>query len=156
MMVKIIKTIWVASCLLLIGSGCSISYSVDQSSESIGQSLDSISASFESITSISTSSGSGKKEVTAALARFKEDIAALTRVFTNSDSGAIQFETELGELSEQYGVLDWEHEADVFVTIGTTLGEAGITEQELDNLGFLQGALFRNNYHSIIAGLQQT
>ena len=146
----------VVSCLFLIGSGCSISYSVDQSSESIGQSLDSISASFESITSISTSSGSGKKEVTAALARFKEDIAALTRVFTKSDSGAAQFETELGELSEHYGVLDWEQEADVFVTIGTTLGEVGITEQELDNLDFLQGAIFRNNYHSIVTGLQQT
>ena len=156
MIVKKLNRLYVISCLLVIGSGCSISYSVDQSSESIGQSLDSISASFESITSISTSSGSGKKEVTAALARFKEDIAALTRVFTNSDGGSAQFETELGELSEQYGVLDWEHETGVFVTIGMTLGEVGITEQELESLGFLQGAIFRNNYHSIKAGLQQT
>ena len=141
---------------LLIGSGCSISYSVDQSSESIAQSLDSISGSFESITSISTSSGSGKQEVAEAMQRFKEDIAALTHVFLKTENDApYLFEKQLGEVAQQYGILDWENDPQIYFAIGGALRESGIHEAELDGLTMLQSSVMKQNKVQILEGYQE-
>lgn len=124
--------------LFLCSAGCSISYSIDQSSDSITKSSDSISASFDSLTSISTSSSSEKKDVQAALQRFRDDISGLTRFFLNSDQGGDDFERQLGEIAMYYGVADWEHEPMIFLAIGTGLRDSGLTRTEIDDISFLQ------------------
>ena len=142
--------------ILLIGSGCSISYSVDQSSESIAQSLDSISGSFESITSISTSSGSGKQDVAKAMQRFREDIAALTHVFLKKENDEPYiFEQQLAEVAQQYGILDWENEPQIYFAIGGALRLSGINEAELDSLTLLQSSVMKRNKSQILDGYQE-
>lgn len=148
-MIKLVITLfW----LFLSSTGCSISYSVDQSSDSVTKSSDSISASFDSITSISTSSGSEKKDVQAALQRFRDDISGLTRLFLNSDQGGHDFERQLGEIAMHYGVADWEHEPMIFLAIGTGLRDSGITRTQIGTISFLQTPVLQQHHKLIENG----
>jgi len=143
-------------CILLSGSGCSISYSVDQSSDSITQSSDSISASFESFTSISTSSsGGGQKSVEAALQRFKDDVMGLTRLFLENGEGSAEFQRELTHVAMGYGILDWEREQMTFEAIGNGLREGGLHEKDIDNVSFLQTPALKQNRYRIMEGFHQ-
>ncbi|MEE4165671.1 MAG: putative lipoprotein [Desulfocapsaceae bacterium] len=151
----VIKRILLSGCILLAGSGCSISYSVDQSSDSISQSLDSISASFDSFTSISTSSGSEKKDVEAALQRFSDDVKGLTRIFLGNAQGPDDFERQLANIARNYGILDWEHEPLAFAAIGSSLRECGVAEKEITNVAFLQSAALKQNHDRIVEGFEK-
>jgi len=151
----LVRRLLLLGCTLLVGSGCSISYSVDQSSESIAQSSDSISASFESFTSISTSSGSGQKEVQAALQRFKDDVRGLTRVFLNNGDGSDNFERELTIVAMHYGILDWESEPMTFEAIGSGLRDSGLAEDDIQSVSFLQAPVLQQNRNYIMEGFQE-
>ena len=150
-----IRSLLLLGCTLLVCSGCSISYSIDQSSESITQSSDSISASFTSFTSISTSSGSGQKSVEAALQRFRDDVRGLTRVFLDSDDGSDDFERELSNVAMHYGILDWESEPMTFEAIGNGLRDGGLVEDAIQRLSFLQTPVLKQNRNRIMEGFQE-
>jgi len=137
---------------VLIGSGCSISYSVEQSSDSVAGSIDSISTSFDSFGSFSTSSGSGKKEVQAALLRFKDDIRALTLVFLQQEQQTDYFERQVGSIAKQYGLMDWEREPVTFMAIGSGLRQGGVTEPEISRISFLQSSVMIKNRRIIQEG----
>jgi len=149
-----LRLLLLAGTLLLLPS-CSISYSVEQSSDSIAGSLDSISASFESFTSISTSSGSEKEEVEAALQRFKEDIKGLTRVSLAGKDDHENFERQVSEVAMQYGILDWEHEPSACMAIGNGLREGGVAEPDIPDVSLLQGSLLKKRYGCILKGYQE-
>ena len=141
--------------LLFAGSGCSISYSVDQSSESVSQSLDSISASFDSFTSISTSSGSEKNSVQAALQRFSDDVRGLTRIFLDSTQDSDDFERQLADVARQYGIFDWEHESITFEAIGNSLRQSGVSEADIAHVIFLQTPVLKQNRNRILEGFRE-
>ena len=140
---------------LLFLTSCSISYSVEGSSDSIAGSLDSISASFESFTSISTSSGSEKEEVEAALLRFKEDIKGLTRVSLASRDNHEIFERQITEVAMQYGILDWEYVPATCMAIGNGLREGGVAESDIADVSLLQDSLLMKRYGCILKGYQE-
>ena len=150
-----IRSLLLLGCTLLVGSGCSISYSIDQSSESMTQSSDSISASFDSFTSISTSSGGGQKPVQEALQRFRDDVKGLTRVFLNSGDGSDNFERELSTVAMHYGILDWEREPMTFEAIGKGLRDGGLSEEEIPRVSFLQAPVLQKNRNYIMEGFQE-
>ena len=149
-----LRLLFLVGTLLLLNS-CSISYSIEGSSDSIAGSLDSISASFESFTSISTSSGSGKEEVEAALIRFKEDIMGLTQVSLASNDDHENFERQVTEVAMQYGILDWEHEPTTCMAIGTGLREGGVAEADISDVSLVQGSLLKKRHGCILKGYQE-
>ena len=149
------KIIFLSGILLFAGSGCSVSYSVDGSSESVSQSLDSISASFDSFTSLSTSSGSEKKDVQPALQRFRDDVRGLIRIFLNTPQDFDNFERQLADIARQYGVFDWEHEPLTFEAIGTSLRQSGLAEADIVHLSFLQTPALKKNRERILEGFRQ-
>lgn len=142
-------------CIFMAGSGCSLSYSIDQSSESITQSSDSISVSFESFGSISTSSAQTQASVQAALQRFKDDVKGLTRVFLDNDEGSDEFERELTNVAMNYGILDWEREPTTFEAIGNGLRDGGLHENDIQNISFLQTPTLKENRIRIMEGFQE-
>lgn len=150
-----VRRLLLLGCTLLVGSGCSMSYSIDQSSESIKQSSDSISASFESFTSISTSSGGGQKQVETALQRFQDDVKGITRVFLNNGDGSDNFERELTAVAMNYGILDWESEPMTFEAIGSGLRDGGLAEEDIQSVSFLQAPALQQNRNYIMEGFQE-
>lgn len=153
---KVVRGFFLSGCALLAGAGCSLSYSVDQSSDSVSHSLDSISASFDSFTSISTSSGSEKKDVQAALQRFADDVKGLTRIFVDDTHGSDNFERQLAGVAMQYGILDWEHEPITFAAIGSGLRQSGIDEADIAHVSFLQTPVLQQNRNRILEGFRAT
>lgn len=145
MIKQIIQSIVLGSLAAIIFSGCSISYSVDASS-------DSIAASSGSITSFSDSSGSGKEEAEAALQRFQDDIKGLTLLFLQDNGAANDFERQLGKVATSYGIVDWENEAATYNAIGSGLRQFGIEEPEVGVQPFLHTAIMRHHRDLIAQG----
>ncbi len=134
-----------AALALFALSGCSMSYSVNQSSDSLSQSSDSISAS-------SSSSGSSGDNVAAALGHFLDDIRALAGVWTNKQQETTTFESELGALALSYGIGDWESESRVFYAIGQGLRQAGTDRNGISDQPFLQSDVMMQNSGLIVSG----
>ena len=132
--------------LVMFVSGCSVSYSVEKSSDSISESLDSISASFDSFSNSSASGG----EETAQWNRFVDDIGALVRTWVLDSSEPDEFEFLLGDLALSYGITDWENEPAVFTAIGSGLRRAGVDAEALERQPFLQLEVMRKNYDAIL------
>ena len=151
----VVGGLFLSGLLLFSGSGCSISYSVDQSSDSVSQSLDSISAIFDSFTSVSTSSGSEKKDVQAALQRFRDDVKGLTRIFIDDTHDSDNFERQLADVAMQYGILDWEHEPTTFEAIGISLRQNGVAETDIAHVSFLQTPVLKQNRNRILEAFRQ-
>lgn len=148
MIKQIVQYIILGSLTAVIISGCSISYSVDASS-------DSIAASSSSITSFSDSSGSGKEEVEAALQRFQDDIKGLTLLFLQNDGAPRDFERQLGIVATSYGIVDWENEAATYYAIGSGLWQFGIEEPEVGVQPFLHTAIMRHHRDLIAQGYRR-
>jgi hypothetical protein len=134
---------------LLALTGCSISYSLEKSSDSISESLDSISASFDSF---SSSSGGGEEEVTALLDRFQNDVSGLTRIWVREDRAPGDFETSVSQLALQYGIVDWEGSPEAFHAIGSGLRQAGVDTADISRQPILQSNLMKMNETFIVAG----
>ena len=136
-------------CMLLALAGCSISYSVEKSSDSISESLDSISASFGSF---SDSSGGGEEEAAAQMRRFSIDVSSLTRISVEQGAEPGDFERQISDLAMRYGITDWQSEPLAFTSIGNGLHQAGIARAELSRQPFLQSSLMQRNDTLITAG----
>jgi len=137
-----------AAFTLFAVSGCSISYSLTQSSDSLTNSSDSISGSFTS----STSSGG---DAAAALGHFLDDVSGLAAAWTNSLpelAGSAEFEHELGSLALNYGIVDWESDLRVYYAIGQGVRQAGSDRQAIGDQPFLQSGLMKKNSSLIISG----
>lgn len=126
-------------------SGCSISYSIDQSSDSLAQSSDSISNS-------SHSSGSSGNEVAAAFGHFLDDVSGLVAVWTMTPAKTTTFESELGALAMRYGITDWESESRLFYAIGEGLRAVGADINGIASQPFLQSGIMKQNSAFIISG----
>ena len=129
-------------------SGCSISYSLTQSSDSLTNSSDSISGSFTS----STSSGG---DTAAALGHFLDDVSGLAAAWTNSSRESAErseFEHELGSLALSYGIVDWESVSRVYYAIGQGVRQAGSGRHAVGDQPFLQSGLMKKNSSLISSG----
>jgi hypothetical protein len=131
--------------LALIGSGCSISYSFEKSS-------DSIAASSDSLFSSSTSSGGSEKEVQAAMQRYSDDVKGLTASYSRENGDAYTFERQLGSLARSYGLTDWQGEASTYQAIGVGLRQAGVKRDALRGTPFLQSSAIKENFGWIVEG----
>ena len=145
MIKQIAQRIILGSLAVIIFSGCSISYSVDSSS-------DSISASSDSLTSFSSSSGSGKEEVEAALQRFQDDIKGLTLLFLQNNGAPRDFERQLGIVATSYGIVDWENEVATYHGIGSGLRQFGVEKPDVGVQPFLHTAIMQHHRDLITQG----
>ena len=117
-----------ASLALVLGAGCSFSYS----SKSIS---DSISGSSESISDSSTSSSpADDKPAAEPEALYREDVRNLTAAYVRQGGDAASFQRGLGAIARQHGVSDWEASPATWTGVGEGLRGAAASPQQRDAL----------------------
>ncbi len=139
--------------LLLAGSllqaGCSISYSLEKSSDSVSTSLD-------SITSISTSSSGGEeseeKKVSETATVYEEDIAAVTVLYVSQEKNNDEFQRNVAGIAKNHGITDWEQEESTFLAMGKGLRRAGVAEDSIGNLPYFRSIAGSSNYSLLVKG----
>ncbi|HID70521.1 MAG TPA: putative lipoprotein [Desulfobacterales bacterium] len=135
--------------LLTLQTGCSVSYSLEQSSDSVSTSLDSLT----SITSISTSSAGGDEEKVSATAQiYKEDVAAATVLYISGGKNNTKFQRQVTSIARNHGISDWEKETSTFIGMGMGLRRAGITEDSIVDIPYFHSVADGSNYSRIIEG----
>ncbi|AGF77271.1 hypothetical protein UWK_00691 [Desulfocapsa sulfexigens DSM 10523] len=135
----------------LIQTGCSISYSLEKSSDSVSASLDSIT----SITSISTSSSGGSEEeakINATGTVYEEDVAAVTVLYVSREKTTDDYQRQVTAIAKNHGISDWEQEESTFLAMGKGLRRAGVSEDSITNLPFFRSIAKSSNYSSVIKG----
>ncbi len=137
--------------LALIQTGCSISASVESSSDSISTSL-------ESITSISTSSSGSseddeKEKVEQTTSLYEEDIAALTVLYVRNQNDD-EFKRQITDTAGTHGINDWEQEAATFNAMGVGLKRAGISEDEIKTMPYFQDMNKKSQYNQVMEGFK--
>lgn len=131
--------------LTLVNSGCSISYSLETSSDSIATSSD-------SFFSISRSSGGSEKEVEAALQRYSDDVSGLTVSYFRENGDTYTFERQLGSIARSYGLINWQREAATYQAIGSGLRQAGVKKDTINSTIFLQSSTMELHLETIVEG----
>ena len=117
---------------LMLQTSCSISYSLEESS-------DSVSASLDSITSISISSSGGEGEKVSATATvYEEDVAAVTVLYVGGEKNKDAFQRQVTSVAENHGISDWEQEGSTFVGMGMGLRRAGVAETSIAGLPYFR------------------
>lgn len=142
--------------LLLAGSllqaGCSISYSLEKSSDSVSTSLD-------SITSISTSSSGGEeseeKKVSETATVYEEDIAAVTVLYVSREKNNDEFQRNVAGIAKNHGITDWEQEESTFLAMGKGLRRAGVAEDSIGNLPYFRSIAGSSNYSLVVKGYRR-
>ena len=135
--------------LLTLQTGCSVSYSLDQSSDSVSTSLDSLT----SITSISTSSSGGEDEKVSATAKiYEEDVAAATVLYVTGEKNKGLFQRQVTSIARNHGISDWEQETSTFVGMGMGLRRAGVVEESIVDLPYFHSVAEGIKYAEIIKG----
>jgi len=113
-------------CLIAAGitvSGCSISYSVGKSSDSV-----------QSISESSSPSDSAD----SANKTYRSDLSNFTAIAVKSGKSAEDFLRGLSHVAEEFGITHWERERATYLGIGAGLRQAGVKEAELTQLGFIK------------------
>lgn len=96
--------IFLIACFSMLQTGCSISYSLEKSS-------DSVSASLDSLTSISTSSSGGEKEkINATGTLYEEDVAAVTVLYVSREKTTDEYQRQVTNIAKNHGISDWEQD----------------------------------------------
>ena len=113
--------------LSLVLSGCSISYSLGKSSDSV--------------TSISDSSSPSDDDEKTA---YSQDVRELTVAYIESGQQPDEYMREIGHIARAHGITDWERLHTTYVAIGEGLKRAGIHQAQLQDVGFLKGMLDGN------------
>ncbi len=135
--------------LFTLQTGCSVSYSVDQSSDSVSTSLDSL----ISITSVSTSSSRGEDEKVSATAKnYEEDVAAATVLYVGGEKNRDVFQRQVTGIARNHGISDWEQEVSTFVGMGIGLRRAGVAEDSIVELPYFHSIADDSDYAGIIKG----
>ncbi len=114
----------------VLSSGCSISWSVSESSESVSDSLASISG-----------SSSPKEGIGEAKIPYRDDVANLTMSVVASKFTATDFMGALSRIAAQRRISSWESEKATYYGIGKGLKKAGIGKDRIQKQAFLQGVL---------------
>jgi len=132
----------------IVQAGCSISYSLEKSSDSVSTSLD-------SLTSISTSSSGGggeeaKIQETSTL--YEEDVAAVTVLYVSREKTTDDYQRHVSAIARNHGIGDWEQEQSTFLAMGKGLRRAGVSENSIVNLPFFRSIAKSSNYSSVITG----
>ncbi len=130
----------------MLQAGCSISYSLEKSS-------DSVSASLDSITSISTSSSGGEEEkvnVTGTL--YEEDIAAVTVLYVSREKTTDEYQRQVAGIAKNHGISDWEQDETTFLGMGKGLRRAGVAEDSIANLPYFRALADSSHYSQVIEG----
>ncbi len=130
----------------MLQAGCSISYSLEKSS-------DSVSASLDSITSISTSSSGGEEEkINATGTLYEEDIAAVTVLYVSREKTTDEYQRQVAGIAKNHGISDWEQEETTFLGMGKGLRRAGIVEDSITNLPYFRSIADSSHYSRVIEG----
>ncbi len=140
-------------CLLcgaaVLQAGCSVSYSLEKSSDSVSTSLDSIT----SLTSISTSSSSGGDEpqAEATVNLYEEDVAAVTVLYVSREGKNVEYQRRIAAIAKNHGISDWEREEGTFLAMGRGLRRAGISEDSIPNLPFFHSIAQGPHYSTVLS-----
>lgn len=139
--------------LLLLQGGCSVSYSLDKSSDSISASIDSLT----SLSSISRSScgADGQSTLQGIESFYEEDVAAMTVVYVSADKGSVSFQRQVTAIARQHGISNWEQDGGTFVGLGRGLRRAGVPKEAIAVLPFLEGIVSNEQYPQVLAGYQR-
>ncbi len=148
---KQLKYAVVLICCSMAQAGCSVSYSLEKSSDSVSQSLDSLT----SITSISTSSSGGEKEkvqVTGAV--YEEDVAALTVLYVSQKTSSDDYQRQVTKTAKNHGISNWEQEKSTFAGMGKGLKRSGIKEKSISNLAYFKTMAGSPHYSEVLEAYQ--
>lgn len=130
-------------------AGCSISYSLEKSSDSVSASLDSLT----SITSISTSSSGGEEEkIEATGSLYEEDVAAATVLYVSREKSTDEYQRQVSSIARNHGVSDWEREETTFLAMGKGLRRARVSEDSISNLPYFRSIADGSNYSKVLKG----
>ena len=136
------------ACLSMLQAGCSISYSLEESS-------DSVSASLDSITSISTSSSGGEEEtVNATGTVYEEDVAAVTVLYVSREKTTDEYQRQVTNIAKNHGISDWEQEQSTFIGMGKGLRRARVSKDSISNLPYFRTMADSSSYSEVIKGYQ--
>ncbi len=136
------------ACVSMLQAGCSISYSLEESS-------DSVSASLDSITSISTSSSGGEEEtVNATGTVYEEDVAAVTVLYVSREKTTDEYQRQVTNIAKNHGISDWEQEQSTFIGMGKGLRRAGVSKDSISNLPYFRTMADSSSYSEVIKGYQ--
>ena len=139
------------ACFSMLQAGCSISYSLEKSSDSVSTSLDSLT----SITSISTSSSGGEEEkISATSTVYEEDVAAVTVLYISREKTADEYQRQVTNIAKNHGISDWEQEQSTFIGMGKGLRRAGVNRTSISNLAYFKSMADSLSYSDIIKGYQ--
>ena len=128
--------------ICLIFSGCSFSRSSKHSSKS----------SSSPCRWSSRSSKKGQNSVKTASDSYKDEIVALTVLYSKSGGNTQDFQHELSIVSCNHGIVDWENNAQIYISIGIGLKQSGMSEKAIKALPFLQTDNFIDHYSQILSG----
>jgi len=107
-------------------AGCSISWSISESSESLGSSSE----------SSSPKDGVGKAKIP-----YRDDIANMTLSVAGSNFTSANYMAAIGRIAAQRSISDWEGEKATYYGIGKGLKKAGIAKEAIGKQAFLTGVL---------------
>lgn len=136
----------------LTQGGCSISYSLEKSSDSVSASLDSIT----SISTSSTSSSGGEKseetKINETATVYEEDIAAVTVLYVSREKTNDEFQRKVASIAKNHGINDWEQEDSTFLAMGKGLRRAGVAEESIGNLPYFRSIAGSSKYSEVLKG----
>lgn len=130
--------------MFLLLSGCSVSYSLGKSSDSISASSDSISAS-------SDSSGDDDAADVAAN-RYMDDVVAATVSFVSDQAGSDAFQKTITGIALNHGIVDWEQEDMTYKAMGQGLKRAGVDVHTIAEYPFFRVLTNRAAYSLVLTG----
>jgi len=143
MRISLITAMFLLFAVFSLLSGCSISYSVGKSSDSISASSDSISDS---------SGGDDDEEAESTANAYGEDIAAATKHYALYQTKREQFMQTVSNIARNHGIVDWEQEKLTYTAMGRGLKQAGINEQFIGELAYFSSLLGSDDYSLVLAG----
>ena len=128
-------------------TGCSISYSLGKSSDSISASSD----------SISTSSGNDDDKVADVAANmYIEDVAVATVRFVSNQENSEIFQQAISNIARNHGIVDWEREDSTYLAMGKGLKSAGVDEQTISDFPYFRIVARGAFYSLVLAGYHQS
>ncbi len=131
---------------VMMQTGCSISYSLEKSSDSVSTSLD-------SITSISTSSSGGEEEkINETGTLYEEDVAAVTVLYVSREKTTDEYQRQVAGIAKNHGISDWEQEKTTFLGMGKGLRRAGVAEDSIANLPYFRSIADTAHYSQVVEG----
>lgn len=139
--------------LLLLQGGCSVSYSLDKSSDSISASIDGLT----SLSSISRSScrADGLSTLQGIESLYEEDVAAITVVYVSGEQGSVAFQRQVTAIARHHGISNWEQDGGTFMGMGKGLRRAGVRKEAIAVLPFLEGIVANEHYSQVLAGYRR-